>query len=229
LRKRKINNNIQTHIPMNNKDISNLRINYERFDLTEENVPESPFELFGLWFKDAVNGGIKEPNAMVLSTIADQKPHARVVLLKGFSTDGFEYYTNYRSHKGNELAQNPFSALTFFYDHLERQIRIEGSSEKLSPEVSDAYFWSRPRGSQIGAWVSKQSEVIPSREILEERLAYFEEKFKDTELIPRPEHWGGFLLKPESIEFWQGRPSRLHDRLLYQKNGDNWKISRLSP
>ena len=214
---------------MNSKDISNLRINYERFDLTEENVPLNPLELFSLWINDALNGGIKEPNAMVLSTISENKPHARVVLLKGFTEEGFEFYSNYNSHKGSELIQNPNSALTFFYDLLERQIRIEGKTEKLSPETSDAYFWSRPRGSQIGAWVSNQSETIASRHSLEERQAHFEEKFKGTEVIPRPDHWGGFLLKPESIEFWQGRPSRLHDRLLYKKTGDNWKIGRLSP
>ena len=214
---------------MNSKDISNLRINYERFDLTEENVPLNPFELFGLWFNDALNGGIKEPNAMVLSTISENKPHARVVLLKGYTTEGFEFYTNYHSHKGSELNENPNAALTFFYDALERQIRIEGKTEKLNPETSDAYFWSRPRGSQIGAWVSNQSETISSRDFLEERLAHFEEKFKDVEVIPRPEHWGGYLLQPESIEFWQGRPSRLHDRLLYQKTENSWKIGRLSP
>ena len=214
---------------MNSKDISNLRINYERFDLTEENVPLNPFELFGLWFNDALSGGIKEPNAMVLSTISENKPHARVVLLKGYTTEGFEFYTNYHSHKGSELNENPNAALTFFYDALERQIRIEGKTEKLNPETSDAYFWSRPRGSQIGAWVSNQSETITSRDFLEERLAHFEEKFKETEVIPRPEHWGGYLLQPESIEFWQGRPSRLHDRLLYQKTENSWKIGRLSP
>lgn len=214
---------------MNSKDISNLRINYERFDLTEENVPLNPFELFELWFNDALNGGIKEPNAMVLSTISENKPHARVVLLKGFTAEGFEFYSNYQSHKSTELDQNPNSSLTFFYDLLERQIRIEGVTEKLSTEASDTYFWSRPRGSQIGAWVSNQSEIIPSRDYLEERLSYFEEKFMDTEVIPRPPHWGGFLLKPESIEFWQGRPSRLHDRLIYQKTDNNWKIDRLSP
>lgn len=214
---------------MNNKDISNLRINYQRFELKEDNIPDSPLVLFNSWFQDAVNGNIKEPNAMVLSTVSDSKPHARVVLLKGLTENGFEFYTNYLSNKGKQLAENPFAALTFFYDHLERQIRIEGQIQKLDAQTSDNYYWSRPRASQIGAWVSAQSSVIESREVLAEKQVELEEKFKDLEVIPRPEHWGGFVLIPNSIEFWQGRPSRLHDRLLYEKHEDSWKTSRLSP
>ena len=214
---------------MNGKDISNFRVNYDKFELNELNLPKSPHTMFQMWFEDAINVGIKEPNALVLSTLLDNKPHARVVLLKGQSEKGFEFYTNYHSHKAQQLAACPFAAITFFYDILERQIRIEGKVKKLSPEESDAYFWSRPRGSQIGAWVSNQSQTIPSREILEENVQHFESKFKDLEVIPRPEHWGGYVLVPEEIEFWQGRPSRLHDRILYSKTDDSWKISRLSP
>ncbi len=215
---------------MNGKDISNLRIHYEKSELSEENAPVSPFILFQTWFSDALAGGIPEPNAMVLSTVRDNRPHARVVLLKGVSDLGFEFYTNYSSHKGVELAGNPHAALTFFYDRIERQIRVEGTVSRLSEAESDAYFHSRPRGSQIGAWVSAQSSVIESQQILEEKQRHYEEKFKDLEEIPRPEHWGGYLLQPDRIEFWQGRPNRLHDRLLYSREGDQeWAISRLSP
>ncbi len=214
---------------MNGKDISNLRIHYEKSELSEENAPASPLELFHTWFADALQGGIREPNAMILSTVSANKPHARVVLLKGASAEGFEFYTNYNSHKGAQLAESPYAALTFFYDLLERQIRIEGVVRKLPAEQSDAYFHSRPRGSQIGAWVSHQSQPISSQQELEEKKEFYENKFRDTEVIPRPEHWGGYLLQPESVEFWQGRPNRLHDRLLYTREGDGWGISRLSP
>lgn len=214
---------------MNSKDISNLRIHYEKSGLYEANAPASPLELFHAWFSEALQGGIREPNAMVLSTVAENRPHARVVLLKGATGEGFEFYTNYNSHKGTQLATNPYGALTFFYDIMERQIRVEGGIRKLNAEQSDAYFHSRPRGSQVGAWVSHQSEKISSQQELEEKQQFYEEKFKDLEIIPRPEHWGGYILIPESVEFWQGRPNRLHDRLLYTWDGDKWKISRLSP
>ncbi len=214
---------------MNGKDISNLRIHYEKSELSEVNAPVSPMDLFQAWFAEALEGGIREPNAMVLSTVSENRPHARVVLLKGASPEGFEFYTNYNSHKGVQLAANPHAALTFFYDFMERQIRIEGMVHKLPAGQSDAYFHSRPRGSQIGAWVSHQSEKIGSQQALEEKLKFYEEKFREQTLIPRPEHWGGYVLHPASIEFWQGRPNRLHDRLLYTREGDNWSISRLSP
>lgn len=214
---------------MNSKDISNLRIHYEKSGLSEASASASPLDLFHSWFAGALQGGIREPNAMVLSTVSENRPHARVVLLKGASEEGFEFYTNYNSHKGAQLATNPYAALTFFYDLLERQIRVEGVIRKLSADRSDAYFHSRPRGSQIGAWVSHQSEKISSQQALEEKQKFYEEKFKDLEVIPRPDHWGGYLLVPESVEFWQGRPNRLHDRLLYTREGDSWGISRLSP
>jgi pyridoxamine 5'-phosphate oxidase len=214
---------------MNHKDISNLRIHYEKSALSEEQAPDFPFSLFEKWFQEALAGDIQEPNAMVLSTVSDQKPHARVVLLKGASAEGFEFYTNYLSNKGREIAENPHACLTFFYDRMERQIRVEGTVKKLSQEQSDAYFHSRPRGSQIGAWVSEQSRVIASKSLLEERLAEMEKRFEGLDIVPRPEHWGGFLLKAEKIEFWQGRPNRLHDRLLYTRAGDAWLRERLSP
>lgn len=214
---------------MNNKDISELRINYGKFELLESEVSSSPMEQFDLWFEEALKGGIKEPNAMILSTASDGKPHARVVLLKGKTAEGFEFYTNYKSQKSRQLEDNPFASLTFFYDALERQILIEGSVEKLSEEESDKYFWSRPRGSQIGAWVSEQSSVIASREALNSRKDYYDKLFDNLEVIPRPPHWGGFIVKPYQIEFWQGRPSRLHDRLCYKLEDGNWKIERLSP
>jgi pyridoxamine 5'-phosphate oxidase len=214
---------------MNDKDISNLRIHYDKSALSEEHAPDFPFSLFEKWFQEAVRGDILEPNAMVLSTVSDHKPHARVVLLKGASPEGFEFYTNYLSNKGRQLADNPNACLTFFYDRMERQIRVEGIVTKLSAEQSDAYFHSRPRGSQIGAWVSEQSQVISSASLLEEKQKQLEKRFEGMDILPRPENWGGFLLKAESIEFWQGRPNRLHDRLLYTRSGDTWVRERLSP
>lgn len=215
---------------MNGKEISNLRVNYQRYTLNEENIPENPIQLFNSWFEDAVEQKVKEPNAMVVSTISsDLKPHARVVLLKGFSEAGFEFYTNYNSNKGKQIAGNSHVALTFFYDLLERQINIEGLAVKLSEEASDAYFQSRPRGSRIGAWVSEQSSVLESRKQLEDQDDFYKKKFKDADVIPKPDHWGGYLVQPTSIEFWQGRPNRLHDRIIYRKSGNIWIQQRLSP
>ncbi len=214
---------------MNKASVADLRINYVTNELLEKNVFNDPVRQFEIWFKDAKDSGIREPNAMVLSTIEDNKPSSRVVLLKGFDSEGFVFYTNYLSDKGIQMAETPFVSLNFFWDILERQVRVEGTVEKVSEKDSDEYYWSRPRGSQIGAWVSNQSSVVETREVLQEKLDYFEAKFKDMEVIPRPPHWGGYLVRPEKIEFWQGRPNRLHDRLLFSHDGDAWKIERLSP
>lgn len=214
---------------MDKTTLANLRNNYTLNELLENNVSTNPIIQFSVWFKDAINAELVEANAMVLSTIKDSKPSARVVLLKGFDEKGFVFFTNYNSHKGLELEGNSAACLTFFWDKLERQVRIEGLIEKVSSEDSDAYFWSRPRESQIGAWVSEQSTVIEGRGMLDEKLAFFQQKFENEEIIPRPKHWGGYVLKPQTIEFWQGRPNRLHDRLLYTYENDSWKIERLSP
>jgi pyridoxamine 5'-phosphate oxidase len=214
---------------MDKTTLANLRNNYTLNELLENNVSTNPIIQFSVWFKDAINAELVEANAMVLSTIKDSKPSARVVLLKGFDEKGFVFFTNYNSHKGLELKGNSAACLTFFWDKLERQVRIEGLIEKVSSEDSDAYFWSRPRESQIGAWVSEQSAVIEGREMLDEKLAFFQQKFENEVIIPRPQHWGGYVLKPQTIEFWQGRPNRLHDRLLYTHENDSWKIERLSP
>ncbi len=214
---------------MNKASLADLRINYLSNELLEKNVCPDPMKQFGIWFKDAKDSGIREPNALVLSTIRENKPSSRVVLLKGYEKEGFSFYTNYLSDKGIQMAASPFVSLAFFWDILERQVRVEGRVEKLSAEESDAYFAVRPRASQIGAWVSNQSAVIESREVLEEKQQFFEEKFGNSAPVPRPPHWGGYLVVPDSVEFWQGRSSRLHDRLLYTRQGTEWKIERLSP
>lgn len=210
-------------------EISALRINYTKGELTENQISNDAFEQFNNWMSEAKNSAIREPNAMVLATVKDQKPSARVVLLKGLDTEGFVFYTNYASHKGSEMAETPYAALTFFWDILEKQVRIEGKVAKVSDAESDEYFWSRPKASQIGAWVSNQSTVIEGRKALEEKNDALTKKFEHMDVIPRPPHWGGYRVIPETIEFWQGRTSRLHDRILYTKEGDNWKIERLSP
>ena len=210
-------------------NLSDLRVNYDRDELLEQNIGSEPFSLFSDWMEAAKSGEIKEPNAMVLSTIRDEKPTARVVLLKGFDEKGFVFFTNYQSHKGIELEKNPNAAMTFFWDALQRQVRIEGIIEKVSEEESDQYFHSRPILSQIGAWVSNQSTVIKDRTVLEEKNAHLEKKYKNANPIPRPPHWGGYRLKPIEIEFWQGRQNRLHDRILFSKKENSWQTDRLSP
>ncbi len=214
---------------MNKIDLASLRKSYTQNELLEQNVAKDPFVFFEKWFGEAVQAEVPEPNAMYLATVSDGKPHGRIVLLKGLDSEGFTFYTNYESHKGKQIAENAAAAITFFWVELERQVRVEGKIEKVSREESEMYFHSRPRGSQIGAWVSSQSQVIENREVLEQKLASFEEKFQGIELIPKPDYWGGYRLIPSSIEFWQGRPNRLHDRILYTKNENNWGISRLSP
>ncbi|MEL0225449.1 MAG: pyridoxamine 5'-phosphate oxidase [Flavobacteriaceae bacterium] len=213
------------------KDIGHLRKSYEKGALDDALKNVSPISLFEQWFAEAeAHPAIEEANAMSLVTLGeDNFPKARVVLLKQFSPEGFVLYTNYNSEKGRALLAYPQVGLSFFWPALERQVIIKGKAEKVAAEVSDAYFSSRPLGSQLGAIASNQSEVIASREVLEKRLAHLETTYKDT-TPKRPEHWGGILVRPEQIEFWQGRPNRLHDRLRYNlTSGSTWTAERLSP
>ena len=216
---------------MIDKSVANLRQNYTFAGLKKNDLASSPFKQFEIWFKAALDSEVLEPNAMTLATATpDGKPSARIVLLKGFDEKGFVFYTNYDSLKGKQLIANPHAALVFFWERLERQIRIEGKVTKVSPEESDHYFQSRPKASQIGAWTSDQSQVISSREALETKQQQLESYYEELEVLPRPEHWGGFRLSPEIMEFWQGRPSRLHDRLVYYLQPDgSWVIKRLAP
>jgi pyridoxamine 5'-phosphate oxidase len=207
-------------------NLHELRKNYSKHHLNEAEVNDNPFQQFATWFSDAQKSSIHEPNAMTLATASsDGKPSARIVLLKEVSKEGLVFYTNYHSRKGKEIAANPNAALLFFWDALERQVRIEGVVEKASDAASDAYFNSRPLESRIGAIVSAQSQVIESRKVLEE---LFEQKKKEGN-IERPKHWGGYILVPDYFEFWQGRPNRIHDRIAYTKNENGWSIQRLSP
>lgn len=208
-----------------------LRQEYKREVLREDNVLHDPIAQFHRWFEEAVTSEVIEPNAFTLSTVdAEGNPASRVVLLKDVTEAGFTFYTNYTSDKGREIAAHPTVAANFLWKPLERQVRLVGAVGKVSREDSEAYFHSRPRGSQIGAWASRQSSIIEGPEVLDEQLAYYAKKFADYDVVPLPDDWGGFCIKPHYIEFWQGRPSRLHDRLRYikQENG-SWKIVRLSP
>lgn len=212
------------------KEIAALRKEYSSRALDESGTDPDPIKQFRHWFQEALDSGLPEPNAMHLCTVSgDGRPSGRVVLLKGVEDEGFIFFTNYQSAKGRALEENPNCCLTFFWPELERQIRIEGSASRTAAEVSTTYFQSRPRKSQIGAWASPQSAVIGGREILEERVRQLEERFKDKEVLDRPHQWGGFLVKPSVIEFWQGRRSRLHDRIRYRLSEGLWVRERLAP
>jgi pyridoxamine 5'-phosphate oxidase len=211
--------------------IAKIRKEYTQETLQESEVALDPSRQFEYWFQEALRAELPEPNAMFLSTVdADGFPNGRVVLLKGLDARGFVFYTNYGSKKGQELASNAMASLTFFWQELERQVRVRGRVERVSEAESDEYFASRPRGSQIGAWVSEQSTVIQSREVLEERTQAYEVRFANQE-VPRPPHWGGYRVLPFELEFWQGRHSRLHDRIRYRLDEPTgtWLIERLSP
>ena len=213
------------------KDLSNYRKSYEKSELNEESIDYNPLQQFQKWFYEVENtDGLEEPNAMTIATIGlDGYPKSRVVLMKKYTEEGFIFYTNYKSEKGKALENNPSTCLSFFWPNLERQVIIKGNAEKIAENLSDGYFESRPRGSRLGAIVSEQSQTVASRAAMENRLKELENSYEGKE-IKRPEHWGGYIVKPISIEFWQGRPNRLHDRIRYTLEEDfNWKIERLQP
>jgi pyridoxamine 5'-phosphate oxidase len=208
--------------------INSLRHDFTKQTLDKKDVNPNPVLQFEKWFKEAVDAKVNEPNAMGLSTVsADGKPSSRILLLRNFDEQGFVFYTNYNSRKGIEITTNPNAALLFFWPELERQVRIEGVLSKQTPDESTKYFDSRPRESKLGAWTSEQSKPIENRDVLDQ--AYIENSKKYTEDVPRPSFWGGYVLKPVNLEFWQGRASRLHDRISYTQKQNNWMIERLSP
>jgi pyridoxamine 5'-phosphate oxidase len=212
-----------------NKSIADIRKDYRLHTLSEADIATDPIGQFSRWWNDALQAEISEVNAMTLATATrDGKPSARIVLLKSFDKNGFVFFTNYESQKGEEMKENANAALVFFWKEIERQVRIEGGVEKTTPQESDEYFFSRPEGSRIGAWSSPQSKVIANRQMLETNEHIYKAKF--TNSIPRPPHWGGYRVMPLKIEFWQGRSNRLHDRILYTKiNEGSWKVDRLAP
>ena len=212
------------------KDLGKYRKSYEKSALMEGAISDNPMELFQKWFYEVeASDGVDEPNAMTVSTIGlDGFPKNRVVLLKKYTPEGFIFYTNYESEKGKAIAKNPNVCISFFWPNLERQIIIKGKAEKIAENLSDGYFESRPDGSKLGAIVSDQSNVISSREVLEEKLATLEKEYEGKE-IERPDWWGGYIVKPNSMEFWQGRPNRLHDRIRYSLEAIDWKVERLAP
>ena len=212
------------------KDINALRQNYTRSELQESKVGNDPMQFFKKWFCEAQDSNILEPNAMILSTVsADLRSHSRTVLLKEITIQGFVFYSNYQSAKAMDIEHSAHVSVTFLWKELERQVRIEGKAEKVSVERSEKYFQSRPRGSQLGAWASPQSDVIMDRSVLHDNLNALKEKYPEGSPIPIPPHWGGYEIKPDLIEFWQGRESRLHDRLVFTASDDLWTIVRLAP
>lgn len=210
--------------------LADLRKEYTKESLDVSWVSPNPIHQFEKWFDEALRAEVLEANAMTLSTVtSDGKPSARIVLLKGVEQNQFLFYTNYQSQKGKELLANPACALTFFWPELERQVRIEGIANRLDEKTSEKYFQSRPRGSQVGAWASPQSTIVKNRAILEDRMKELEKKFEGQETLPKPHQWGGYSVEPLEIEFWQGRPNRLHDRIVYYKVDEAWTIHRLAP
>ncbi len=211
-------------------DIGAIRTAYKMGELSESEIAPDAVVQFRKWFEEALEKHVMEPNAMTLATATtDGQPSARIVLLKGLDDSGFGFFTNYESQKGAELNSNPAAALLFFWPELQRQVRVVGQVTKMTDRESEAYFHSRPRGSQMGAIASPQSRVIANRSVLEARLAELEQRYADMALIPKPVNWGGFRLKPDTIEFWQGGENRLHDRLVYSREGAGWKVVRLAP
>ena len=208
--------------------LSDIRKQYLFSALDEQNVLKNPYEQFELWLKEAIESNQLEPTAMVLSTVDERmQPHSRVVLLKEFTHEGFVFYTNYEGHKAQQMAHNNKVSLVFFWPTLERQVRIEGKVDRINEVQSTTYFKSRPIESQLGAWASPQSQLIHSKDFLEQQFQYYQQKFGNK--VPKPHHWGGFSVKPTSIEFWQGRENRLHDRILFSQKSGKWIISRLAP
>jgi pyridoxamine 5'-phosphate oxidase len=212
-----------------NKTLENLRVNYRHASLDVKDIHPNPIEQFNQWLQEAINSRCDEPNAFVLSTVASGRPRSRVVLLKGLNNDEFIFYTNYLSHKGHELQNNPYASMNFLWLPLQRQVRIEGKIQKVSSELSNDYFQKRPRGNQLGAIASPQSQTIKDRESLESLFNDAEKKFAQTSTLERPPHWGGYSITPDYFEFWQGRESRMHDRISYKKENDQWTVSRLAP
>ncbi|HEY5691734.1 MAG TPA: pyridoxamine 5'-phosphate oxidase [Cyclobacteriaceae bacterium] len=212
------------------KGLSEIRTEYSKSTLDTSSVLADPIKQFEKWFEEALDSKALEPNAMTLSTLTEGgTPTSRIVLLKGVEGGQFVFYTNYQSQKGRELEAHPACSLNFFWPELERQVRIEGVAQRVSPASSDAYFQSRPRASQIGAWASPQSALIKDRLILEQRILEIEKRYTDLKVLPRPKQWGGYAITPMEIEFWQGRPNRLHDRIVYTFMDKQWKINRLAP
>jgi pyridoxamine 5'-phosphate oxidase len=211
------------------RKVADLRREYTRAGFSEADAAPDPVEQFRRWFDEALEAGLHEPNAMVVATAApDGSPSARVVLLKEFDERGFVFYTNYEGRKGRELGENPRAALLFYWGELERQVRIEGYASRTREEESDAYYASRPRGSRLGAWASRQSRTAEGREVVEDRLRSLEAAYEGRE-VPRPAFWGGYRVEPEIMEFWQGRENRLHDRIVYRREAGGWEMGRLQP
>lgn len=213
----------------NNQNISSIRADYTLMQLLEKDIANNPMQMFDQWWKQALEKNPMEVNAFTLSTMDQQnQSHSRIMLLKGYDEKGFIFYTNYQSNKGKQIAQNPKVSMLFFWINLQRQVRIEGIAEKVSRQESETYFSERPRESQIGAWASNQSTIIPNREFLDNEEKKYIQQFQDTKTIPCPEYWGGYFVKPTNIEFWQGRHGRLHDRIVYVLQKNIWSIQRLS-